>query len=113
MRNKIVTFLKQKNASFGIDELGDPDWLTDLAFLSDFMSHINKFNLQQQEKEQFFNRMYDCITAFVNKVRLWEIQLINSNYAHFPNLGPCKPANSVKYVSVIVSTKTQFESRFF
>ena len=25
LRNEIVTFLKQKNASFGIDELGDPD----------------------------------------------------------------------------------------
>ena len=56
--------------------------------------------------------MYDCITAFVNKLRLWETQLTNSNFAHFPNLGLCKPANSDKYVSVIVSTKTQFESRF-
>ena len=56
--------------------------------------------------------MYDCITAFVNKLRLWEIQLINFNFAHFPNLGFCKPANSDKYVSVVVSTKTQFESRF-
>ena len=56
--------------------------------------------------------MYDCITAFVNKLRLWETQLINSNFAHFSNLGLCKTANSDKYVSVIVSTKTQFESRF-
>ena len=112
LRNGIVTFLKQKNASFGIDELGDLDWLTDLAFLTDFTSHMNKLNLQLQEKGQFINRMYDCITAFVNKLRLWETQLINSNFAHFPNLGLCKPANSDKYVSVIVSTKTQFESRF-
>ena len=35
LRNEIVTFLKEKNASFGIDKLGDPDWLTDLAFLTD------------------------------------------------------------------------------
>ena len=33
--NEIVTFLKEKNASFGIDKIGDPDWLTDLAFLTD------------------------------------------------------------------------------
>ena len=58
LRNKIVTFLKQKNASFGIDKLGDPDWLTDLAFLTDFTSHMNKLNLQLQEKGQFINRMY-------------------------------------------------------
>ena len=72
LRNEIVTFLKQKNTSFGIDELGDPDWLTDLAFLTDFTSHMNKLYLQLQEKGQFINRMYDCITAFVNKLRLWE-----------------------------------------
>ena len=108
LRNEIVTFLKQKNGSFGIDELGDPDWLTDLAFLTDFMSHMNKLNLQLQEKGQFINRMYDCITAFVNKLRLWETQLINSNFARFSNLGLCKPANSDKYVSVIVFAKIQF-----
>ena len=73
---------------------------------------MNKLNLQLQGKEQFINRMCDYITAFVNKLRLWETQLINSNFAHFPNLGLCKPANSDKYVLVIVSTKTQFESRF-
>ena len=73
---------------------------------------MNKLNLQLQGKEQFINRICDYITAFVNKLRLWETQLINSNFAHFPNLDLCKPANSDKYVSVIVSTKTQFESRF-
>ena len=46
LRNEIVTSLKQKNAGFGIDELSDPDWLTDLAFLTDFTSHINKLNQQ-------------------------------------------------------------------
>ena len=70
LRNEIMTFLKQKKASFGINELGDPDWLTDLAFLTDFTLHMNKLNLQLQGKEQFINRMYDYITAFVNKLRL-------------------------------------------
>ena len=97
LRNEIMTFLKQKNASFGINELGDPDWLTDLAFLTDFTLHMNKLNLQLQGKEQFINRMYDYVSAFVNKLRLWETQQINSNFAHFPNLGLCKPANSDKY----------------
>ena len=52
-----MTFLKQKNASFGINELGDPFWLTDLAFLTDFTLHMNKINSQLQGKEQFINRM--------------------------------------------------------
>ena len=77
------------------------------------MSHMNKLNLQLQGKGQFINQMYDYITAFVNKLRLWETQLINSNFARFPNLGLYKPPNSDKYISAIVSIKTQFESRFY
>ena len=96
LRNKIMTFLKQKNASFGINELGDPVWLTNLAFLTDFTLHMNKFNLQLQGKEQFINQMYNYIIAFVIKLHLWETQLINFNFAHFPNLDLCKPANSDK-----------------
>ena len=45
LRNEIMTFLRQKNASFGSNKLGDPDWLTDLAFLTDFTLHMNKLNL--------------------------------------------------------------------
>ena len=50
LRNEIVTFLKQKNAGFGIDELSDDDWLTDLAFPTDFTSHMTELNLQLQGK---------------------------------------------------------------
>ena len=56
--------------------------------------------------------MYDYITAFVSNRRLWKTQLINSNFAYFPNLGLCIPANTDEYLSVIVSTKIQFKSRF-
>ena len=80
LRNEVITFLKQKNATFGINELGDPDWSTELVSLTDFMSRMNKLNLQLQGKEQFINRMYNYITAL------------------------CKPVNSDKYVSVILST---------
>ena len=73
---------------------------------------MNKLNLQLQGKGQFNNQMYDHITAFVNKLCLWQTQLINSNFAHFPNFGLCKPSNPDKYTSIIVSTKTKFESRF-
>ena len=73
---------------------------------------MNKLNLQLQGKEQFINRMYDYITAFVNKLRLWETQLINSNFAHFPNLGLSKPANSDKYVSVSFSQKLNMNLDF-
>ena len=56
LRNEIVTFLKRKNAGIGIDELCDPDWLTDLAFPTDFTSHMNKLNLQLEGERQFINQ---------------------------------------------------------
>ena len=34
--NEIVTFLKEKNASFGIDKLVDPDWLTEVVYKRNF-----------------------------------------------------------------------------
>ena len=70
LRNEIVTFLKQKGAGFGIDELSDPYWLTELAFPTDFTSDMNKLNLQLRGKGQFINQMHDHIAAFVNKLRL-------------------------------------------
>ena len=91
-RNEIVTFLKQRNAGFGIDALSDPDWLTDSSFLTDFTSHMNNLNLLLQGEGQFINQMYDHITAFVNKMRLWETQLIKSDITHFPNFALCKPS---------------------
>ena len=90
------------DTGFGNDELSDPDWLTDLAFLAVFTFHMNKLNLQLQGKEQFINRMCDRITAFVNKLRLWETQLMNSNFTHFATFGLCKPSNPDKYTSIIV-----------
>ena len=111
LRNEIVTFLKQKNTGFGIDELRHPDWLTDLAFLTDFTSHTNKLNLQLKGNGQFINQMYDHITTFVNKLRLCETQLINSNFTHFATFGISKPSNPGKYSSIIVSTKNTLESR--
>ena len=37
---------------------------------------------------------------------------MNSNFANFPNFGLCNSSNPDKYISIIVSTKTKFESRF-
>ena len=73
LRNEIVTFLKQKNACFGIDELSDPDFLKDLAFPTDFTSHVNKLNLQLQGKGKIIDQMYGDTAAFVNKLRLGKL----------------------------------------
>ena len=52
------------------------------------------------------------LLPFVNKLRLWETQLISSNFAHVPNFCLCEPSNPDKYRPIIVSNKTEFESRF-
>ena len=48
LRNEIATFLENKNIN--ALEFRNPEWVSNLAFVVDLMSHLNKLNLQLQEK---------------------------------------------------------------
>lgn len=110
LREEIATFLESKNLN--ATEFRDPKWLSRLAFLVDLTSHLNHLNLQLQGKNQLIHDMWRHITAFETKLRLWECQLENSNYSHFPKLAEIKPANSSMFVNVIRDLRTDFSSRF-
>ena len=56
--------------------------------------------------------MWSYIRAFETKLRLWEIQLGNANYAHFATLQQNKPMSTTLFVSVIRHFGTEFSSRF-
>ena len=75
-------------------------------------STLNKLNLQLQGKHKLIHEMWSCIRAFTTKLRLWEGQLENGNYAHFPTLQENKPTCSNSFVSVIRHVRTEFLSRF-
>ena len=48
LKNEITTFPENKNIN--VTEFRNPEWASNLAFLVDLTSHLNKLNLQLQEK---------------------------------------------------------------
>ena len=118
LRSEIDQFLKAKNQH--VDELTDPQWLADLAFLVDLTGHLNALNRTFKGKDQLVSQLYGHLKAFCLKLRLFEKQLINFNVAHFPTLSEIKSAfpnanlsgQKCKYVSVVKALLTEFNQRF-
>ena len=109
-REEIATFLisKNKNAS----HFHDPLWVSSLGFLVDITTHLNDLNLKLEGKNQLCNEMYWHITAFERRLCLWEYQLQQCNYAHFPNLQGSQPADPYTFVTTLCELKVEFASRF-
>ncbi|XP_016407553.1 general transcription factor II-I repeat domain-containing protein 2-like [Sinocyclocheilus rhinocerous] len=84
LRSEIDQFLKEKNLT--LDQLNDPDWLADLAFLVDLTSHLNALNKSLQGKDQLISEMYAHLKSFAVKLRLFERQISDRNAVHFPSL---------------------------
>ena len=58
-----------------VPEIDDENWLTDLAFLVDLTSHFNESNMHLQSENQLINTMFQTITAFQIKLKLWQYQI--------------------------------------
>ena len=86
------------NPIFAFD---DAEWICDLAFLVDITSHLNELNFRLQRKGQLIKCMFDHVKAFLVKLSLWENQINNNNFAHFPILLGCKDKNIKKYATLI------------
>ena len=56
-------------------ELKCHQWLCDLAFLTDIMSHLNSLNLHLQGADKFVLNPYDHVKAFRRKLDLLHKQL--------------------------------------
>ena len=118
LRLEIDQVLRVKNQ--GVDELMDPQWLADLAFLVDLTGHLNKLNRTFQGKDQLVSQLYGHLKAFCLKFRLFETQLINLNVVPFPTLAEVKSAfpndnlsaKKSKYASVLKALLTEFDRRF-
>ena len=82
-------------------EFCNPEWLSNLAFLIDLTSHLNKLNLQIQEKNQLIHEIWRYILALKTKLRLWECQLNKAHYVDFTALEKSKPTSSTAFVSMI------------
>ena len=89
--SEIRTFLASKNKEF--DQLSKPDWLLNLAFLTDISQHLDSLNQQLQGENKTLPVMYAAVEAFQRKLTLFSAHITTNNYTHFPFL-----ANMIKDV---------------
>ena len=99
LQKEVSSFLCSKGADF--PEFNDPGWLCDLAFPTDITSHLNDLNVQLQGKDILMPDMVSRITTFEVKLRLWESQLMKSDFTHFKRLRACSPENVSVHVGIV------------
>lgn len=110
LQHEIKSFMLTKAKV--LPELEDENWLADLAFLVDLTNHLNELNLRLQGENQLINVMFQTITAFQMKLKLWQGQLGENNYVHFATLSKHGPVNTEKYTALLSALIQEFENRF-
>ena len=94
LRNVIKSCMVSKNKF--VLELDDENWLTDLAFLVDLTAHLNEINMYLQGENQLINTMFQTITAFQVKLKVWQAQIKTNKFMHFNTLAKHSPVNNEK-----------------
>ena len=96
--------------------LSDVEWLNDLAFLDDVTHHLSKLNKQLQGRNQLANAMFEHITSFQKKLKLFKRQLNIPVLAHFPCLKSQREEgrdiNYLKYSTMTDKLAAAFDDRF-
>ena len=120
LREEIGQFLSEKGQP--MEELSDPVWLADLAFLVDITKHLNALNVNLQGRDAVVSQLYAHIKAFGTKLQLFQRHLSQTEpcTAHFPalkevidsfpqeNIG----AQMKSYATAIASLSVEFNKRF-
>jgi septation ring formation regulator EzrA len=65
------------------NQLHDPEFLRELAFLSNITGHLNDLNLKVQGKEQTVSNLFGYINGFRNKLKIFKVSLEKNELAHF------------------------------
>ena len=110
LKDAIHAFLETKGNS--IAEFNDEEWIENFAFLVDITAHVNEINSRLQRKGQLIHSIFDRVNAFAMKLILWEKQIKNKNFVHFPTLQSRKVQNTQKYAILIAELKDDFDRRF-
>jgi hypothetical protein len=87
LRQEIQTFLRERVTSDTkqyVEKLDDPEFLSQLAFLTDISQHLNVLNIQLQGRNQVVCKLVSLVAAFETKLALFKSQLEKSELAHFP-----------------------------
>nr|XP_015909127.1 general transcription factor II-I repeat domain-containing protein 2-like [Parasteatoda tepidariorum] len=65
LKDDIVQFFHEKQSSAECEVLEDTEWLSDFAFFTDLLCHMNNLNVKMQGKNQFINDIWAHLKAFV------------------------------------------------
>ncbi|KAG8239704.1 hypothetical protein J437_LFUL019045, partial [Ladona fulva] len=109
LRNEIKCFMDSKGKP--VPELVNENWLADLSFLVDITAHLNELNMRLQGENQLINFMFQAVTAFEIKLKLWQSQTKNNNLMHFETLSQQSHVNNEKYAALIAILSLEFENR--
>ena len=77
---EIRMFLASKDKCY--DELSNPAWLLQLAFLTDISMKLNVLNEQLQGEDKTVPVMYQCVEAFQRKLSLFSAHIEQLTILH-------------------------------
>ncbi|KAG8235115.1 hypothetical protein J437_LFUL014378 [Ladona fulva] len=110
----IMKYLDSKDEH--CDELSDPLWQLNLAFLADVSAKICNLNFELQEKGKSLSQMIGSVNAFKSKLNLWIAQIKRNVFSHFPCIEKMMQSNSGFDLSIyckdLEEIKKSFEVRF-
>uniref|UniRef100_A0AAG5D2H1 SPIN-DOC-like zinc-finger domain-containing protein n=1 Tax=Anopheles atroparvus TaxID=41427 RepID=A0AAG5D2H1_ANOAO len=100
LRQEIAAFLKEKKYPQQ-EVLSNEEWLWKLAFVTDIVGYLNKFNLKLQGETKLICELYSTVKTYRQKFELFKTQVELNNFDHFTC---CK--------SLQVSLTTPFPNNF-
>ncbi|GBL88280.1 2',5'-phosphodiesterase 12 [Araneus ventricosus] len=86
LKDDIVSFFHEKQYSAECEMLEDTEWLSDFAFFTDLLCHMNNLNVKMQGKNQFIDDIWAHLKAFKLKLNLFAGQLAKNDLSHFSRL---------------------------
>ncbi|XP_069476392.1 general transcription factor II-I repeat domain-containing protein 2-like [Ambystoma mexicanum] len=99
-----------------VEQLSNPKWLSDLAFLNDLTSKLNAFNLELQGQDKTITELIGSVNAFKVKLNLWMTQMEKGILTHFPSLKKLVRESAVydkdMYAEHLDLIRKDFEKRF-
>ena len=88
----------------------DEQFLLKLAYLSDVFGKLNELNLQLQVKDKHLPHLADKITAFSQKLEVWDRRLDQQNIDVFENLSEVAETTDSGATTVIPCIKQHISS---
>lgn len=85
LKTEIEIFLTDKRHECA-DRFSDNKWMAKLAYLGDIFHHLNQLNTEMQGQNRTVVDIYEKITVFKNKIKLWQNKIAQCQLAAFPTL---------------------------